>query len=136
MADNPLFNLQLQLSGNSDDDDISPFTTLADSDEALPNFREIRCDVWRLQCIAGHFKLKRDSTLNLSIAPKHKPHQLVIQIGGTNVWYIDTPPDSEVDLLQTVEVDFVVQILGETELIFVTGEIQWSRMMGFKSSSR
>ena len=160
MADNPLLNLQLQLSGNSDDDDISPFTILADSDEPLPIVREKRCDIWRLQCITGHFKLKRDSTLNLYIVPKHKPHQLVIQIGSTMVWYIDTPHDSEVDLLQTVEVDFIVQILGETELVFVTGErrrvrpgdltiqsptvymwrdpskIQWSRMMGIMSSSR
>jgi hypothetical protein len=160
MADSPLFSLQLQPSGNSDDDDISPISTEADSDEPLPIVKENRCDALRLQCIAGHLELKKDSTLNFYIAPIHEPPQLVIQIGGTDVWYIDTPPDSEVHLLQTVELDFVVQVLGETELIFVTGErrrvrpgdltiqrssvyrwrnsskMQLSRMMGFMSSSR
>jgi hypothetical protein len=159
MADSPLFNLQLQISGSSDDGETSPISTSPDSNETLPDVRENSCDALVLQCITGQFKLKNSSTFNLNIAPKHKPHQVVIQIGDTNVWYSDTPPNSEVDMPQTVEMDFVVQILGETEMNFGTEErcrvrpgdltiqnstvymwrnpsrIQWSRMIGFVSPS-
>jgi hypothetical protein len=82
---------------------------------------------------------------------------LVTQGGGANVWYIDTPPDSESPMHRTVSLDFVIQIAGEIELTLSSGETriikpgdltiqrstlhkwrnpsktQWSRMVGVMS---
>lgn len=161
-ADTALFNLQLQLSDNSDNNGILPKSIETDPDRLLSIIRSNDCDVDKKQCIADrqHATFRKSFTLNFHIAPINKPPQLVIQVGGTEVRYIDTAPDSKVPLLQIVELDFVVQILGKTELIFFMGERrrlqsgnftilrpslyrwqnsskrQWSWMIGFRSSGR
>ncbi|KAG2413153.1 hypothetical protein HFD88_002342 [Aspergillus terreus] len=82
---------------------------------------------------------------------------LVTPGGGANVWFVDTPPDSESPLHRTVSLDFVIQVVGEIELTLSSGETriikpgdltvqrstlhkwrnpsktQWSRMVGVMS---
>lgn len=79
---------------------------------------------------------------------------LVKPNGGTNVWYIDTPPGAESPMHRTESLDFIIQIQGEIELTQANGEtrlvkpgditiqrstmhkwrnpssINWSRMVG------
>lgn len=82
------------------------------------------------------------------------------QVGGTDVWYIDTPPNSECPVHRTIGLDFLVQIMGKMEVTHFIGDQQiirpgdltirgsiftkwrnpsrnqWARMMGFMSTAR
>ncbi|GFF43437.1 hypothetical protein IFM61606_07864 [Aspergillus udagawae] len=101
--------------------------------------------------------LTNGTDLKLYEASLNELHPLVTQGGGANVWYIDTPPDSESPMHRTVSLDFVIQIAGEIELTLSSGETriikpgdltiqrstlhkwrnpsktQWSRMVGVMS---
>ena len=46
----------------------------------------------------------------------HEPPPLVRSDGGTNIWFVDTPPQGESPVHRTISVDIVVHILGELEL--------------------
>jgi hypothetical protein len=160
MADSALPNLYRHYSGNNDDDNTSLPSTENDPDEPPPVVNEFCCDLVTLQCISGrsHAALRSD-TSNIHIASIQEPPQVVIQVGGADVWYIDTPPKFECLVHRTTGLDFLVQILGEMEVTHFTGEQQiirpgdltiqgstftkwrnpsrnqWSRMMGFMSTA-
>lgn len=162
MADSALPNLYRHYSGNNDDDNTSLPSTEKDSDEPPPVFSEFGCDLVTLRCISGgsHAALRSDSSSNIHIASIQEPPQVVIQVGGTDVWYIDTPPKSECPVHRTSGLDFLVQILGEMEVTHFAGDQQiirpgdltihgstftkwrnpsrnqWARMVGFMSTAR
>ncbi|KAL2835339.1 hypothetical protein BJY01DRAFT_259278 [Aspergillus pseudoustus] len=46
----------------------------------------------------------------------------LVRLDGLNVWYVDTPPDSESPLHRTVSLDFVIQVHGEQVLTLSNGE--------------
>ncbi|KAJ6081473.1 hypothetical protein N7499_006347 [Penicillium canescens] len=162
MADSALPNLYRHYSGDSDDDNTSFPSTENDPDEPPPVVNEFRCDLVTLQCISGrpHAAFGSDTSSNIHIASIQDPPQVVIQVGGTDVWYIDTSPMSECPMHRITGVDFLVQILGDMEVTHFTGDQQiirpgdltiqgstftkwrnasrhqWARMMGFISTAR
>lgn len=48
--------------------------------------------------------------------------QLVRSDGGTNVWYIDTPPGAKSPEHRTVSFDIVIQVQGTVKLILSSGD--------------
>ncbi|KAL4985261.1 hypothetical protein BDW68DRAFT_165453 [Aspergillus falconensis] len=57
---------------------------------------------------------------NAALLPSKLPP--LVRPDGTNVWYVDTPPDSESPLHRTVSLDFVIQVHGEQVLTLSNGE--------------
>ncbi|KAJ5751417.1 uncharacterized protein N7511_008382 [Penicillium nucicola] len=162
MADSALPDLYRHFSGNNDDDNTSLPSTGKAPDKPPSVISELGSNLVTLQCISGrsYSTPRNDFSSNFHVTSIQEPPQLVIQVGGTDIWYIDTPPKSECPVHRTTGLDFLVQILGEMEVTHFTGEqqiirpgdltiqgstftkwrnpsrYQWARMMGFMSTAR
>lgn len=104
--------------------------------------------------------LTADNDLDAYTAALSSPPPLVRTDNGTNLWFIDTPPNSESPLHRTVSLDFVIQVVGTIELTLSNGEqriinpgditiqrstlhkwrnpstTEWSRMVGVMTQSQ
>nr|POE75563.1 hypothetical protein CFP56_53675 [Quercus suber] len=124
--------------------------------EAVPTAWDLAGAQMRLAYTAARAPLELSGATDLASYQKNLQDlpPLIPVGGGTNVWYIDTPPGAESPMHRTVTLNFVIQIAGEIELIMANGETrlvkpgdmtvqrssahmwrnpsqtQWSRMVG------
>lgn len=121
MADQPLPNPNRYITDN-DDDGQSFFAKAVP--ESLPVVNDLGGALMRLGYTTGRppVELTNDTDLNVYQTSLKVLPPLVTQGGGANVWYIDTPPDSESPMHRTVSLDFVIQVAGEIELTLASGE--------------
>lgn len=139
---------------DNDDDGISFFSNKVP--ESLPVVNDLGGAQMRLGYTTGRppAGLTGGTDVDAYQASLKDLPPLVPPGSGANVWYIDTPPDSESPMHRTVSLDFVIQIAGEIELTLASGEqriikpgdltiqrstlhkwrnpskTQWSRMVG------
>ena len=155
MADQHLPNPGRYIPSN--DDDANSFLS-----KNLPESLEVVKDLGGAEMRLGYTitqsptRLTNDADLSIYRSSLKELPPLVRPggSGATNVWYIDTPPDSESPMHRTVSLDFVIQISGEIELTLASAEqrtiragditiqrctlhkwrnpskTQWSRMVG------
>ena len=121
MAANPLPNPQRYVTDN--DDNGNSFFSKA-VNESLPVVNDLGGALMRLGYTTGRppVNLTAGDDLNRYETALTDLPALVPSGGCANVWYIDTPPDSESPLHRTVSLDLVVQVYGEIELTLSTGE--------------
>ncbi|KAB8204350.1 hypothetical protein BDV34DRAFT_226556 [Aspergillus parasiticus] len=159
MTENTLPNPNRYITTN-DDDGTSIFSKTIT--ESLPVINNLSGALFRLGYTTNNppVELTNNTDLHLYETSLQELPPLVPQGGGANVWYIDTPPESESPLHRTVSLDFVIQIAGEIELTLSSGETrivkpgdltiqrstlhkwrnpsktQWSRMVGVMAECR
>ncbi|KAE8339250.1 hypothetical protein BDV24DRAFT_136545 [Aspergillus arachidicola] len=159
MAENTLPNPNRYITTN-DEEGTSIFSKTIT--ESLPVINNLSGALFRLGYTTNKppVELTNNTDLHLYETSLQELPPLVPQGGGANVWYIDTPPESESPLHRTVSLDFVIQIAGEIELTLSSGETrivkpgdltiqrstlhkwrnpsktQWSRMVGVMAECR
>lgn len=121
MPENTLPNPNRYIT-TSNDDGTSIFTQTIP--ESLPVINNLNGALFRLGYTTNQppVELTKNTDLHLYETSLQELPPLVPQGGGANVWYIDTPPESESPLHRTVSLDFVIQITGEIELTLSSGE--------------
>lgn len=151
-------NLYRHYSGNNDEENNSLPSTEEAPDEPPPVIGELGCDLVTSQ--DGHILRPEMNFLELRHRFNTKATSAGDQVGGTDVWYIDTPPNSECPVHRTIGLDFLVQIMGKMEVTHFIGDQQiirpghltirgssftkwrnpsrnqWARMMGFMPTAR
>ncbi|KAF4772323.1 hypothetical protein HAV15_012203 [Penicillium sp. str.  len=117
-------NLYRHYSGNNDEENNSLPSTEEAPDEPPPVIGELGCDLVTSQ--DGHILRPEMNFLELRHRFNTKATSAGDQVGGTDVWYIDTPPNSECPVHRTIGLDFLVQIMGKMEFYQVAQSKQES----------
>lgn len=98
--------------------------------------------------------------LDVYLKAINNPPPLWTENGGSNLWFVDTPPGTSSELHRTQSLDFSIQIVGEIELMLSNGDTrlikpgdvviqrgtlhkwtnpsstQWSRFVGITTGSQ
>ena len=121
MAEQPLPDPARHITTNNDDgksfisEDVQP---------SVPIMQDLDGTLLRLGYTTSHPvpDLTNNADLNHYKTCLGDLPPLVRSDGGLNIWYIDTPPNSESPMHRTVSLDFVVPVIGEIELTLESGE--------------
>ncbi|KAJ5323215.1 hypothetical protein N7476_001815 [Penicillium atrosanguineum] len=104
--------------------------------------------------------LNDHNDLNVYLKAIDNPPPLWTNNGGSNLWFVDTPPGTSSELHRTMSIDFSIQVVGEIELTLSNGDTrlikpgdvviqrgtlhkwrnpsstQWSRFVGINTGSQ
>lgn len=108
----------------TDNDDNGGSFFAKDVNESLPVVKDLGSALMRLGYTTDRppVLLTNGTDLTQYTAALTDVPPLVTSSGGANVWYIDTPPETESPMHRTVSLDFVILVSGEIELSLSSGE--------------